>query len=207
MHTSFVRTYMKDHLAGARVALDILHALTTAAADPDSRRFFSNLHSEVEEDARTLEGLLHDLGGGRGIVRQAGGWVTAKAGRLKLQIDDPVQGTFERFQSLETLALGIQGKLSLWRALDEIAAGLPALRAADLHRLMRRAEDQYARVEERRLEAAAALLHRHSDGDARPGRKGAARVTLLGLAVAAAVAFAAAGRRYASSEPMDSSRG
>ena len=208
MHTSFVRTYMKDHLAGARVALDLLHALTTAAADPEWRRFFSVLHSEIDEDKRTLERLLHDLGGGRGVVRQAAGRVAARAGRLKLQIDDPAQGTFERFQSLEALALGSQGKLALWRALDEIAPGLPALRTVDLHRLMGRAEDQYARVEGRRLEAAAALLHRGEDGDEeRPGRTGGLRVTLLGLAVAAAVAFAAAGRRYGWAEPTDLSRG
>ena len=63
----------------------------------------------------------------------------------------PELGTFE---ALETLALGILGKLALWRALAVVAATDARLRGIDFDSLAARAQAQHARVEERRIEAA-----------------------------------------------------
>jgi hypothetical protein len=67
-------------------------------------------------------------------------------------------GVFEEFEALEFLSLGIQGTLSLWNALRVCAASDSRLASLDLFYLIVRAEEQYARVEERRLSFASAAL-------------------------------------------------
>ena len=55
---------------------------------------------------------------------------------------------------LEGLALGVTGKLGLWKALRELVDEEPRLDAAELDRLRERAERQQAELEEHRLRAA-----------------------------------------------------
>ena len=57
-------------------------------------------------------------------------------------------------ESLELVALGIQGKLALWRALSATAEFDRALGIVDYERLAGRAQDQWRQVEALRLEAA-----------------------------------------------------
>jgi hypothetical protein len=52
------------------------------------------------------------------------------------------------------LALGIQGKLALWRALSVVAADNATRRVADYEQLAKRAKEQHRRVEDLRLQAA-----------------------------------------------------
>jgi hypothetical protein len=68
------------------------------------------------------------------------------------------RGHAPALESLETLALGIQGKLALWLALEAASDQLEEVREVDLARLQRRARDQHAQVESRRLAAARAVL-------------------------------------------------
>jgi hypothetical protein len=67
-------------------------------------------------------------------------------------------GGLGTFEALEALALGILGKLALWRALAVSAAADARLRGVDFDHLAARAQAQHARVEERRLEAARVVL-------------------------------------------------
>jgi hypothetical protein len=55
--------------------------------------------------------------------------------------------------ALESLALGVQGKCSLWRALREVRGDHPPLAATDLDALIARAEAQYTTLERERLAA------------------------------------------------------
>jgi hypothetical protein len=54
--------------------------------------------------------------------------------------------------------LGIQGKLSLWHALQVVSALDARLRGLDFEELISRAEAQYSKVEEQRLLLAAEAL-------------------------------------------------
>ena len=85
-------------------------------------------------------------------MKEGTAWLSEKLSRMKLSHGDPMGlGTFE---ALEFLALGIHGKLSLWRALSEISPEVPDLARFDLATLIERAQQQEKAVEEFRLVAA-----------------------------------------------------
>src|SRR5689334_23717732 len=91
-------------------------------------------------------------------TRRAGAWVAEKGARLKMRADDKATGPLRRLESLEAVALGIDGKHALWRALGAAAEASPALRARDYDQLSARAVDQRNRVEALRLDAAKQAL-------------------------------------------------
>lgn len=163
MTTKALTTYLNDHLAGSVLALELLDHLIEQNQVPEQKPLV-RLRSEIEQDQKVLQKLLRDLGGKESSLRKAAGWLTEKLGRAKLSLDDPGEGDFRAFEALETLALGIQGKLSLWRALSAIAQELPALRSLDLKELQERAIDQFNRAEQLRLQAAVRALGGGSAG-------------------------------------------
>ena len=154
MRAAELATYLNDHLAGSVGALDLLDHLARESERREDVSFFRALHQEIAAEQAQLRELLRELGGEESGVRKAAGWVAEKVTRLKLRWDDPGDNGLRRFEALEALALGITGKLSLWRALAAVADGIPVLQRLDLALLQRRAEDQYAAVERRRLAAA-----------------------------------------------------
>ncbi|MGH7517516.1 MAG: hypothetical protein ACREOC_08610 [Gemmatimonadales bacterium] len=154
MSATELATYLNDHLAGSVAALELLDHLIAHPEEPDDSAFFTRLRAEIMEDQEVLSGLLRELGSGESSVRKAAGWLAEKAAGLKLRWDDRGNAGFHRFEALEGLALGIQGKLSLWRALSSVAT-MPAVRTLDLRTLARKAEAQHAAVEARRVAAAA----------------------------------------------------
>jgi hypothetical protein len=65
--------------------------------------------------------------------------------------------------AVESLALGVWGKLSLWRALAQVGDQHPAIASVDLDELIARAQNQYDLLERERLAAAKrALAHIHA---------------------------------------------
>ena len=156
MANSALLTYMNDHVAGSRSALELLDYLIDADADAESRAFFATLRADIAADRQVLDDAIAKLGGTPGTWREVSGWFADRLARLKLTIDDPSGSGLKYFEALELLALGILGKRSLWRALDTVHPA--ALRDIDLARLQARAEDQYARVEARRLNSADRVL-------------------------------------------------
>ncbi len=81
-----------------------------------------------------------------------------KAARLKLLADDPAGGPLRRLESVEAVAVGIEGKRALWQALAAVAEGEAKYQGHDYDALVRRAADQRERVERLRLEAAREAL-------------------------------------------------
>jgi hypothetical protein len=80
--------------------------------------------------------------------------MTEKLTELKLRVDDPRDRGLRYFLALEAIALGIQGKLALWTALDAVRDEVAELGGIDLADLRLRSIDQHARVEARRVAAA-----------------------------------------------------
>ena len=149
-------TYLNDHLAGSVAALELVDHLRAAAEGTPLEQLFVALRSEIEEDQEVLRTLLRRRGGTESKIRKAAAWLTEKLGEAKLKLDDTGTGELELLEALETLGLGIQGKLGLWHALE--AAEVPELRGLDLARLKQRAVDQHGRIEAERLRVARRAL-------------------------------------------------
>jgi hypothetical protein len=157
MSSTILKTYLNDHLAGSVVALELLEHLITLRPGADGESF-TTLRAEIEEDQRILQQILERLGGTESRVRKTAAWLTEKLGRAKLRFDDPGSGELRVLEALETLGLGIQGKLALWRALATVAGTVPELGPLDFPKLERRAIDQFERVDRLRLKAARTAL-------------------------------------------------
>ena len=102
-------TYVNDHLGGAQVAVRLLEAMRDQHDDQEFRQFASVLLPEIQADDGVLTCIAEKIGSGPSSIKQMGGWFLEKAARLKL--GHTGSAGFELFESLELLALGIQGSL------------------------------------------------------------------------------------------------
>jgi hypothetical protein len=158
MSSKALRIYLNDHLAGSVAALELSDHLADLHSDPARKQFFVGLRAEIVEDQKVLQRVLDQVGGEESPVRKAAAWLTEKLGRAKLKLDDPGDGQLRVLEALETLALGIQGKLALWRVLEAVANRIPQLQIVDFDRLKQRAVQQHQRVEDQRLQSARTAL-------------------------------------------------
>lgn len=149
-------TYLDDHLAGSTAALQLLEHMSTRETG-ENRSFYAGLLQEVTLDRETLEDIIRRVGQ-PSTLRDMAGWFAEKAYRLKMLWDDPAGDQLHEFEALELLQIGIHGKRSLWRALNRVCPGIPALQQVDYQRLEHRADEQLARVEARRLASAERAL-------------------------------------------------
>jgi hypothetical protein len=147
-------SYLNDHLAGSVGALELLDRLINVYQGKPLERFFSNLRDQIDADQETLKGLIERLGEEESAVRKAGAWVMEKLSRAKIQLSETREGEVGLFLALEGLALGINGKRLLWRALAVASEAIPDLVGLDYVALEKRAAEQYDWVEGKRLEVA-----------------------------------------------------
>jgi hypothetical protein len=146
-------TYLHDHLAGSHFAIKLLESLHDQYRDEELGKFALSLTAEVQYDQQILQRIADRVGTGHLDLTEAAGWLVEKASQWKLKRDDS-DGGIGTFEALETLTLGIRGKLALWRALAivrELDARVPD---NDFEELSARAEHQYEEVEEQRLQLA-----------------------------------------------------
>jgi hypothetical protein len=154
MNRDELKSYLNDHLAGSVGALELLDRLIDTYKAKPLGRFFSELRAEVDADQGKLQGLIDQLDAEESSVRKAGAWVMEKLSRPKIQLSESREGEMGLFLALEALALGIAGKQSLWRALAIASETAPRLRVLDYAELEKRALEQHAHVETKRLEVA-----------------------------------------------------
>jgi hypothetical protein len=150
--------YLNDHLGGSTAGIELVRRACNANQGSELGRFLAELVMEIEADRRTLQGIMDDLGIRRDHAKVAGGWMLEKAGRLKLNGQLRGYSPLSRLVELEGLALGVTGKLAVWKALRLLAETEPALDAAALDGLVERAEEQQRSIEEHRLAAAREAL-------------------------------------------------
>jgi hypothetical protein len=158
MMAGHLAAYLNDHLAGSVAALQLVERLVALSAGTNQEQLFVSLRREIEEDQKVLRSLLRGVGGKESKVRTAAAWLAEKLGELKLEVDDSGDGQLRMLEALETLGLGIQGKLGLWRALKASSRGAKNLGEVDWLQLEQRAQDQFQRVEAQRLIAAKAAF-------------------------------------------------
>jgi hypothetical protein len=146
--------YSNDHLAGATAGVGRARAARDANQGTEFFEPLAAICREIEEDRSSLESIMDDLGISRSRVKTTLGGLGEKAGRLKPNGQLRGYSPLGRVIDLEVLFLGITGKLRLWTLLGDLLDGETA---SDFGALVRRAEDQRARVADLQ-ERAARLL-------------------------------------------------
>jgi len=153
MSKEHLATYLNDHLMGVVSAIELVEQLSSEATDLKS--FLEELKTDIEADRREVIGLMDRLDIPQSRIRRASGWVAEQVAEVKFQMDDD---SLRRLERLEAVALGIQGNLSLWRALYAASKVDERLQSLDYERLTQRARDQRDRVEALRIDAAKSAL-------------------------------------------------
>lgn len=161
----YLSIYLNDHLAGATVGVELakrLHASNEeneALASPLLR-----ISSEIEADRTTLEEILDRLGVSRSPVKPVAAWVLERLGRLKPNGHLRGYSPLSRMLELEGLAMGIAGKIELWRTLETLE--LDERAGVDFAALTERAQRQHTAVGELHQLADAALARRPVEASA-----------------------------------------
>jgi hypothetical protein len=149
-----LETYLNDHLAGATGGLELARRLADRYRDGQAGAFLDQLAREVEQDRDMLKEAMERLEIPENKIKQGMAWAGEKVSRLKPNDAFLTPSRLSRLIELEAMALGVEGKLSLWRSLESagVSAGL------DVPRLIERAVAQREGLERHRRDAASAVL-------------------------------------------------
>jgi hypothetical protein len=138
--------YLNDHLAGSTVGVELARRSRASNEGPEYGALLESLTAEIEADRKSLLDLMERLDVGRDRAKEGAAWALEKAGRLKLNGRLTGYSPLSRLVELEGLWMGIEGKLSMWRALLAIAEDDERLDRLELEALATRAEEQLQRL-------------------------------------------------------------
>ena len=147
-------TYLNDHLAGAEGGRRLAARLARTVSEPELK----GIADEIERDHGTLQRIMADLDITPSRVKQAAGVAAEAVSRVKLRLGSAGAHDVEQLLGLEAMAVGVAGKLRLWRSLQLLAPADGRLDVEDLRALASRAEDQLAILERVRLRVARRCL-------------------------------------------------
>ena len=143
-HQSLV-AYLRDHLSGADAAIHVVRRLATTYEGTADGRLFRQLADEFERDRAAVRVLLAQLGTSPWSPKRAAG--RAAAALLDFTAGG-TPGQLSLLRTLEALAIGIQGKRCMWRALQSLDRARTT--RVNFVELEARALRQWEAVEERR---------------------------------------------------------
>lgn len=153
-----LRIYLNDHLAGSLAGLELAKRTLSSNDGSALGDYLRDFIAEVEEEREELKKLIEALDFPQDRLKVSAAWVAEKLGRFKLNGQVTGYSDLSRLLELEGLSLGVEGKISLWRSLQQVAGTDPRLAVADLDRLLKQAERQREELEAHRLAAAKIAL-------------------------------------------------
>jgi hypothetical protein len=146
--------YLNDHLAGSTAGVELSRRLRRENEGTDFEPQLATLSEEVAEDREALRAIMARLRVPESQVKAAFAWTLEKITRLKLNGRLTGYSPLSRLTELEALAWGVDGKISGWRTLLELAQSDRRLDPSQLEDLIARGERQRATLEELRVKAA-----------------------------------------------------
>lgn len=148
--------YLHDHLAGSSFALELLEKLVSEFFGTPTGDVARELLEQIQIDRKTLQNVIARVGKATPDLYDALGWIAERVSRIKLKHDDASGiGAFEAF---ETISLGILGKRALWEALQIRQNADNRLAGLDYPTLIGRAEQQFQKANQYRLQLAEGAL-------------------------------------------------
>jgi hypothetical protein len=140
--------YLREHLTGSDDSIQSVGRLRLVHAGTQEGRLFASLYDEFREEREIVRALLAQAGASplsvKRLAGQAGGAAMALAAGGE-------RGDLSLFRTLEGLALGVQAKRCMWRALQSLLGDQPIPSVRSLDGLEAMAVRQWEAIEERRL--------------------------------------------------------
>jgi hypothetical protein len=156
--SKYLAIYLNDHLAGAVAGVQLARRAARANRDSAYGERLAELADEINEDRRTLQGLLKRLEIGGDPLKMLAAVGAELFGRLKLNGELLRYSPLSRLEELEILTLGVEGKLALWRTLRATLGDDRRAAELDFDELIKRAESQRRRLGRMRAQAAEEAL-------------------------------------------------
>jgi hypothetical protein len=135
-------TYLQDHRAGAEAGSDLARRMHEENKGTQYEDFLGHIAEEIEADVVVLEQIMDRFDVSLDGLKAAVAKVGEKLGRLKPNNQLTGYSPLSRVLEFEGLRAGVQGKLSLWDSLLEIAPVEDRLDPEEIARLVTRAEAQ-----------------------------------------------------------------
>lgn len=154
MNQKLLTIYLNDHLAGSVAAYELAKRCRSSNRGTRLGSFLDGFMRDLEDEQELLRDLIRSFEGRPDRVKGTGAWVAEKVGRLKLNGQLTGYSPLSRLLEVEGLRLGVEGKLSLWRALKDLAPADSRLATTDFDALIKRAETHRDELEAHRVEAA-----------------------------------------------------
>lgn len=152
--TEQLAIYLRDHRAGAAGGSDLARRAADENDGTPYGHFLAGLAEEIEQDTKTLEQIMSRFDVTPDLLKNTGAKVGEKLGRLKPNGQLAGYSPLSRVLEMEGLRSGVQGKLSLWQSLREVAPQHAELDEAELDELVASAEGQLEGLREQHRLAA-----------------------------------------------------
>ncbi len=156
MAYSGLDTYLNDHMAGATAGTNLAKMAAEEHQTDEHGPFFSEIYAEVSADKDTLEQLMTALGVDESASKTALAEVGSKLMGPKFTAGEDDE--LNAFVTLETLSIGVEGKVCMWKALKTVEADYPAFESFDIDDLLARATSQREKIEAQRQKMAPQAL-------------------------------------------------
>ena len=139
--------YLREHLTGSDAAIQVVDRLRLVHAGTQEGRLFASLFDEFREERDVVRALLEEIGATPLSLKRLAGQASGAVAQFAAGGE---RGDLSLFRTLEGLAIGVQGKRCMWRALQSLLGDQPIPSARTLAGLEAMAVRQWEAIEERR---------------------------------------------------------
>ncbi|MDQ3723799.1 MAG: hypothetical protein M3376_12240 [Actinomycetota bacterium] len=158
MAYSGLDTYLNDHMAGATAGTNLAKMASEEHQTDEHGPFFSEIYAEIKADKETLQKLMDALTVDDSATKTALAEVGSKLMGPKFTAGE--DDRLNAFVTLETLSIGVEGKVCMWKALKTVESDYAAFEQFDIDDLLARAVSQREKIEvQRQKMAPLALTH------------------------------------------------
>jgi hypothetical protein len=148
---SLLGIYLKDQLAMGVLWRELARRAQGHNRGTDLGDALDRVALGIAQDVDTFESVMRELGIRPDPVKTTFATVAERFGRLKLNGRIGSYSPLSRFEELEFLTMGIDGKKQMWVTLRDLAALGSRLPEVDFDGLIARAEGQRAELEPYRV--------------------------------------------------------
>jgi hypothetical protein len=154
----FLGIYLKDQLALGMVWRELARRSWRSNRGSELGEALASVSTQIAEDVETFKKIMQRLGIRPDPVKLGLAVAAERVARLKPNGRLTTYSPLSRFEELEFLVMGIQGKKQLWTTLRDMAGLGSALPDIDFGDLMDRAEKQRSTLEPHRVRAGVEAL-------------------------------------------------